>query len=253
MATPDDWSRVMDDADDETVLLMLKLQLDDIAEIEQSSPNNRTEDEQSAFRRYKAELQHHQALRTIETENDTPSSPPVEPTPAQEVPTFECVVCSERFDADHAWRAPCSHWYCDEHLCELFQLSITDQTLFPPKCCRQEIPFDDVKITLAPELSAEFDSKQEELIATRGNTGTYCYVPTCSTFIRDDEKVGTIGTCSGCGEQTCVLCKHELHEGDCVEDEAQRQTEQLAQQNNWQRCPQCRRLVELNIGCNHMT
>lgn len=245
-----EWTKVIDDADDETARLILSLQLEDIREIQDHHSDTHATDEQNAISSYKAELELHQALRNIELDEENPASAP---TSTPTVPTFECVVCTERYDVDHAWQAPCSHWYCDRDPQDLFRRSMTDQTLFSPRCCRQDIPFDDVQPFLGPQLSDEFEGRREELTAAKDNTGTYCYVATCSAFIKDSDKEDTAGTCQSCGQQTCIPCKHEAHEGDCPQDEALRQTRQLAQQQGWQQCPDCQRTVELNIGCNHMT
>lgn len=130
---------------------------------------------------------------------------------------------------------------------------MTDESLYPPRCCRQPFPYDDMRHFLNSELREAFDAKREEMDAAKNNNGTYCHVPACSSFIGDANKEGTVGTCSVCDERTCILCKQKAHDGDCPEDEDMQKTEELAQQQGWQRCPNCRRLVELNIGCNHMT
>lgn len=251
MAATGDWTSVINDADDETVQLILRLQLDDIKELTASHADGAVPDEKHALDEYKAELQHHQALRAAARGEEPVLEEP--PVPVSAVVTFECVACLNRFDADHCYQAPCQHWYCDSDLADLVRTSMTDLTLYPPRCCRQELPFDDTRLFLPAELRDDFAAKKEELDASRGNTGTYCYVQTCSAFIGDGDKSDSVGTCPGCGERTCVLCKHEAHEGDCPADEASRQTEELAQREGWQRCLPCRRLVELNVGCYHMT
>lgn len=52
---------------------------------------------------------------------------------------------------------------------------------------------------------------------------------------------------------TCVICKANAHTGDCPKDTALQLLFNVADHNDWQRCHACRRLVELDIGCNHMT
>ena len=51
----------------------------------------------------------------------------------------------------------------------------------------------------------------------------------------------------------CAICKGALRVGNCPRDEAAQQELRLAQANGWQRCYSCRRVVELNYGCNHMS
>jgi len=60
-------------------------------------------------------------------------------------------------------------------------------------------------------------------------------------------------TCPDCSTVTCTLCKAASHRGDCPADTVLQQVLQTADENRWQRCYSCRRLVELDIGCNHIT
>ena len=177
----------------------------------------------------------------------TPTPPLVEPPMG---PTFTCEACGDRFSEAHCWQAPCQHWYCDEDLGQLFRASMIDRALYPPRCCRQAMPFEDVQPFLVPELAQDFAAKKEELDERQP---TYCHVPTCSTYLGQAAKEDTKATCPSCGEETCVLCKQTNHIGDCAEDETLRQTQELAREQGWQRCIDCQRYVELNVGCNHMT
>jgi hypothetical protein len=49
-----------------------------------------------------------------------------------------------------------------------------------------------------------------------------------------------------------MVCKAN-HTGDCPEDVGLQQVLDAAQEYGWQRCYNCRRVVELDIGCNHIT
>lgn len=50
-----------------------------------------------------------------------------------------------------------------------------------------------------------------------------------------------------------MTCKGASHHGDCPNDESLHQVLQLAGQQLWQRCQNCRAMIELNVGCNHIT
>ena len=129
---------------------------------------------------------------------------------------------------------------------------MTDERIFPPRCCTQPIPFEDVRLFLDDSLVSKFEGKREELEDTKK---TYCHVPKCSSYIGQANKEGNVGTCpsSSYVAQTCLLCKQGAHSGDCAKDEAMEQTKQLAKKQGWQKCPTCNRMVELNLGCNHIT
>ncbi|KAK5164724.1 hypothetical protein LTR04_001645 [Oleoguttula sp. CCFEE 6159] len=159
-----------------------------------------------------------------------------------------CVVCQEGKEAIHV--APCQHEYCFECLEELFRTSMTDESLFPPRCCRQPIPLDTVATCLPAHLVATFETKKVEFETVNR---TYCSSPTCSAFIPAQAIDGDVATCQGCSTRTCTICKGAAHSGDCPNDEALQQLLETATTAGWQRCQSCRRFIELNHGCNHIT
>lgn len=161
-----------------------------------------------------------------------------------------CTVCDSKKSLFDVFRTPCGHDYCQDCLSALFQFSTTDETLFPPRCCRQEIPLQLVKLYLSPELIQKFEEKSVEF---KSSDRTYCSEPTCSSFISSDNIDGERATCIACGTRTCTICKNNAHDGDCPEDTATQQTLETGREQGWQRCYNCRRLVELDTGCNHIT
>ena len=162
----------------------------------------------------------------------------------------ECASCGDHKRAFETFRAPCGHYYCQECLTQLFELSTTDETLFPPRCCRQGIPLTSVRLYLSGELVHRFQKKTVEF---RTSDRTYCSRPTCSAFITPDSITGERATCTACFTTTCTNCKGDSHDGDCPADTATLQVLEAAREQGWQRCYNCRRVVELDVGCNHMT
>jgi hypothetical protein len=165
-----------------------------------------------------------------------------------------CEACHEQMKFyDLATVPHCRHDYCRECLDQLIRHSITDESLFPPRCCRQPIPLDNaaVRLFVSNETYNTFEEKRPELSTPNR---TYCHRALCArwispTLIRDD-----IATCSGCGNTTCAICKQAGHGNqDCPQDEDVQLLLRAADGSGWQRCHQCRRVVELNTGCNHIT
>jgi hypothetical protein len=87
-------------------------------------------------------------------------------------------------------RAPCRHIYCVGCLRNLFTASLQDETLMPPRCCRQEIPVALAQLT--PEEIEEFNAKRLENSTV---DRLYCSQPTCSAFIPPALIVNSVGTC----------------------------------------------------------
>lgn len=162
----------------------------------------------------------------------------------------QCTACDSEKSLFDVFRTPCGHDYCKECLSTLFQLATTDETLFPPRCCRQEIPLQFVKLYLSSTLFRAFEKKSIEF---KSSNRTYCCQPTCSSFISSDDVNGERATCTACGAHTCTICKNSAHDGDCPKDAAIQQTLETGRAQGWQRCYHCRRLVELDMGCNHIT
>ncbi|KAI0850910.1 hypothetical protein F5Y00DRAFT_251917 [Daldinia vernicosa] len=165
-------------------------------------------------------------------------------------PGRDCLACGERKYFIDVARVPCSHEYCRECLAQLFRSAMSDESLFPPRCCRQNIPLEKVLSFLPEELIREFRVKEVEFSTPRR---TYCHQPECSAFIPPENYVGDIATCKDCGVQTCITCRGPSHKGDCPDDKDLQEVLELAQEYGWQQCYNCSSLIELSTGCYHMT
>ncbi|KAL5339366.1 hypothetical protein BJX70DRAFT_408084 [Aspergillus crustosus] len=162
-----------------------------------------------------------------------------------------CEACREETRFINVVRVPCRHEYCRACLEALFESSMTDESLFPPRCCRVPIATSStVRIFLKSAIIRLFEKKKIEFETPNR---TYCYSLQCSTFIPQPQIKDNVATCAECGCTTCASCKARAHTGDCPNDTAMQQLLAIAQDNGWQRCSSCWRVVELNVGCNHMT
>lgn len=161
-----------------------------------------------------------------------------------------CEACREDVHFVDVARLPCRHEYCRTCLGELFKASMTDESLFPPRCCREAIPVTSVRLFLKGELVRTYERKKIEFETPNR---TYCHSPNCSAFIHPRNISNETATCSDCALQTCTICKAQAHDGDCPNDTALQQMLETARENGWQRCHSCWRVVELEHGCNHMT
>jgi hypothetical protein len=162
-----------------------------------------------------------------------------------------CIACQEN-TADHDLATvPCNHDYCRTCLCDLFRASLTDESLFPPRCCSEHItPLDeDVRILLSEDLIEGFRKKKVEF---ETKDRTYCSNHACAVFIHVQNAHESVA-CPECHTVTCTLCKAAGHIGDCPEDAGHKQLLEVARANNWQQCPSCKRMIELELGCNHIT
>lgn len=162
-----------------------------------------------------------------------------------------CVACDEDKGPFDDFEAPCGHVFCRHCLGRRFELATTDETMFPPRCCGQEILIEDAHIYLRKNLVRLFEKKKIEFTTL---DRIYCPKTDCSSFIPPNRVFDNKAMCPtrGCYTLVCSKCKAELHTGDCAEDPATQELLRFAKEQGWQRCRRCKRVVELSYGCNHI-
>lgn len=177
------------------------------------------------------------------------SSPAGPVHPEENKSTTKCDSCYDEVNSEELAHSNCPHKYCRECLSSLVTESLTDEGLFPPRCCQQDIPLDSK--FLSEQLITKFRAKKAEF---EYPDRTYCHRSSCSAFIpRQSIQIDDIATCPKCAEKTCTLCKGATHDGDCPRDMELLKMLRVAEENRWKRCSSCRRVVERTFGCNHMS
>ena len=171
-------------------------------------------------------------------------------TKDRNVETAECAVCGEGISPYDMVECPCSHKYCTTCVIRLVEAAIGDESLFPPRCCTRPLPLLLLRCVIPTELFQNYQQKEIEYSTT---DRTYCSVATCSEFIPPKLIEGDVAVCHECKKETCVFCKKLAHAGDCAKDQATADLLILAEKSGWQRCSECRRMVELHVGCNHIS
>ncbi|EQC35973.1 hypothetical protein SDRG_06715 [Saprolegnia diclina VS20] len=165
--------------------------------------------------------------------------------------TALCCVCHQQ--APSVFTAPCRHEYCASCLAAFLQTATHDVSLLPLKCCRQRLDLDAVLRTgvLSATDAQRLRDRAEEKTAARP---VYCGNPACTTeFVSARYVNGTTAICPGCRTGLCSACSRPAHPGACEDTVSEEALLELGAQEGWQRCPHCRRMVELTQGCNHMT
>jgi hypothetical protein len=163
----------------------------------------------------------------------------------------KCVSCLDRFPVPQTTDSPCGHVYCNACMKQLFINATKDEELYPPRCCGNIIPANIALRLLSYKELQAFSAKGIEC-----NTidRVYCADISCSTFIPVRSITGDLARCPTCRKGTHTLCKSLEHpDQDCPLDEALQQVLSLGESEGWRRCFNCRSMVELGRGCNHMT
>ncbi|KAI1333098.1 hypothetical protein F5Y16DRAFT_393503 [Xylariaceae sp. FL0255] len=169
-------------------------------------------------------------------------------------PEVECVSCLDDFNPKEIVRGPC-HSYCKPCFNRLITSACQHEQHWPPKCCLNNIDENIIVANLTDnELLTTYHARAVEWnipIADR----IYCSEPTCSLFVPTDNisRVQGAAQCTA-GHLTCIHCRNTQHiDSDCPRDPVQAQTNQLAEDEGWQRCYSCHIYVEHSDACQHMT
>jgi IBR domain, a half RING-finger domain len=165
-----------------------------------------------------------------------------------------CVNCGDSCRDHETLNAPCGHYYCGECLEALVEAFTRDESLFPLRCCQDDpISIEEVLPNLSLELRTLFQRKHEEFSIFPKNR-LYCSNSSCSTFLGSSEDLVSKIECPSCLVDTCPQCKELAHPGEgCEVNASNKALQELAKSREWQTCPGCHALVELSVGCYHMT
>ena len=166
------------------------------------------------------------------------------------VRTEKCGSCWDLYDPNQLITAPCGHRFCQCCVRLVFNLAIRNESSFPPCCCRQPITLEIAEPMLTSDHRRDFALKAIEFGT---DNRTYCHDTSCAAFILPDDIDGEKATCKTCGKVTCAICKSTEHKGDCPEDPAYVSLMAAATEAGYQACYQCKRMVELESGCYHIT
>ena len=271
--------------DDASADLILALQIQDLADLAADRDGEGAEDDDNSDGKiardlYREELRNNAAMvldfrfgeKLGEATDEEPPSPLMSATPNFDLvlarsfgllPTEDdsssphpqdttypmCVICMNVFSASHLITAPCGHHYCKTCTGQLYELAMKDESLFPPRCCRQQIPLETASPLLTAAQLQKYDEKRIEFDTSNR---TYCFDTSCGAFVAPANVSGEKAMCH-CGALTCIVCKAAAHDGDCSENPAYASLMAVAAAEKYQTCQQCGRLVELSIGCNHIT
>ncbi|KDR80943.1 hypothetical protein GALMADRAFT_241502 [Galerina marginata CBS 339.88] len=173
-----------------------------------------------------------------------------------------CPICTD--EASNPERLGCGHAYCTGCL-RHFLTSAANARNFPLVCmgndatCRMPLSIPLIRRFVPPQVfrslvEAAFlsylDHHPQEL--------KYCPTPDCKQVYRHRTDQATL-QCPSCFSTICSSCDEEAHEGmTCHErklskdGEQERLNEQLAMNNGYKKCPQCKVWIEKTAGCNHM-
>jgi hypothetical protein len=171
----------------------------------------------------------------------------------------DCLVCmNDELPVHKTVKLACGHRMCHSCLKRQFTLSVQDPAHMPPRCCTSEhIPLKYADRLFDDQFKRLWNKKYQEY--TTANR-LYCPSKGCGQWIkpsriRMDLTYGRrYARCGSCSTKVCVLCNERFHtKRECPKDEETNRLVEMAKEQGWQRCYNCKAVVELKEGCNHMT
>ena len=165
-----------------------------------------------------------------------------------------CSVCNE--DGKQGFTLACGHCMCICCTRQLFQHAIRDSSLLPLRCC--EVPID---MTISRHILTEADNETFKLRVSEREASNKMYCPTCNKFINLDfvDALESTELICICETVLCISCKSISHprftcaENRAIVDGDDTLLLEAAKEHGWKQCPDCRAMIELEHGCNHIT
>lgn len=165
----------------------------------------------------------------------------------------QCTSCGDLYRGSAYLKGSCGHDYCGACVSDLVNACTRDESLYPPRCCGDPFPYHDLIPFLTLKLLAAYNTKRIELDVPAASR-VFCPNPTCSTFLGSAENAPDDVRCGECDTYVCTHCRQESHIGEnCSENQGTIAVRELARAEHWQTCPGCKAIVELDVGCYHMT
>lgn len=191
-----------------------------------------------------------------------------------------CSICCEDRQSEMMLALKCAHKFCS-HCMKTYVEGKVQSSEVPIRCpqvqCKHYLSATECRSFLPV---ASFKSFEEANVRSKNNGKIYCPYPNCS-FLLDPRECLSSGRASGsassssqsensccvecpvCERFVCVDCGVPWHASMSCEEFQILPVEErhpdditlhrLARYKRWRRCQQCRIMIELAQGCNHMT
>ncbi|KAJ6792714.1 E3 ubiquitin-protein ligase arih1 [Iris pallida] len=188
----------------------------------------------------------------------------------------ECPTCCEEKPQEQIMKLNCCHRFCSDCMIMYVEDELRDMQV-PVRCpqvgCKYCIPIKEFKPFLAISVYESLEIATIEA-GVMNSDRIYCPFPNCSVLLTPShcpssgaststQSQSNCIECTDCHRLICTSCVSPWHASMSCEDYQnlsmeERDTEDialhhLAQNNNWRRCQQCSRMIELTQGCYHVT
>mmetsp|Transcript_8487 Transcript_8487/g.26631 ORF Transcript_8487/g.26631 Transcript_8487/m.26631 type:complete len:526 (+) Transcript_8487:30-1607(+) len=181
--------------------------------------------------------------------------------------TFMCPTCMDDTPKSGGFALSCSHWFCRDCWSGYVQVAATDGKPVTELRCQMNKCFERVRKSdiLGFLSSDELKERVEEFwtrsFVEKSKELRWCPAPGCGNAV-ESANIGDLNVevqCT-CGFVFCFGCGEPAHRPATCEVVHQWNMKNSAESENvtWimantKQCPKCRKPIEKNQGCNHMT
>lgn len=152
----------------------------------------------------------------------------------------------------------CHHLYCHTCLRTMALTAVTDEQLYPPKCCTEEIPSTTLLPILNKREKTSFTTKAEEF-QTPPKERWYCPAKQCGQWIPSPKgsRSRYYRICHHCRATICMYCRglrDPQHKCDKIKKDETLEAAflKMAKRRKWKQCPNCNAMVQRISGCAHI-
>ncbi|XP_019198322.1 PREDICTED: E3 ubiquitin-protein ligase RNF144A-like [Ipomoea nil] len=182
-----------------------------------------------------------------------------------------CEICMDTKTENEMFRRcdSCTHSYCSacigRHVAAKIQENVSGGVKCPDVSCKGIIEPQHCRSIIPRQVLDRWESAVCESMILASQK-FYCPYKDCSAMMVDDGgETVTASECPNCRRLFCAQCKVAWHAGkDCREfqslniEDSERGIEdvmlmELAEENQWRRCPRCSIYVERRDGCLHIS
>ncbi|CAL9224600.1 unnamed protein product [Arabidopsis halleri] len=180
-----------------------------------------------------------------------------------------CAICIEETDAEHMFFTDkCLHRHCFSCVNKHVEVKLLSRTV--PTClesgCKSELTLESCSQVLTPKLIEMWKRKMKEDLIPDAEK-IYCPYPRCSvlmskTELSSEAEQSNVRACIKCYGLFCIDCKVPSHSDlSCAEYKRlhpeppfdDMELKCLANDQMWRQCAECKHMIELSDGCNHIT
>ncbi len=168
-----------------------------------------------------------------------------------------CQIC---FDSKQLQKLNCGHEFCGECLNGMLDTAIRDKSSNALKCptpnCAKAFEPKDINTINKAKAVQILDIQAREAMA-KDNNIKHCPTPDCPySFVNDANRAETI-RCEQCRKEYCSNClTQHAQKVSCEQAKKDSAAERATQQwkdANTKQCPQCKKNIQKDGGCMHMT